>query len=48
MTGEPWWDISPALVQMDWMAWVLAVMAVSSAVICALTIRGRRASATAR
>ncbi|HZN94377.1 MAG TPA: hypothetical protein VFB81_16805 [Myxococcales bacterium] len=41
MTGEPWWDLSPGLTRMDWMAWVLAVMAVSSAVVCAQALRAR-------
>lgn len=41
MTSEPWWDLSAGLVRMDWMLWVLAALAVASAVSCAMAIRAR-------
>lgn len=41
MANEHWWDFSGLLAQMDWMLWVLAALAVTSAVFCALAIRAR-------
>src|SRR5689334_1986297 len=41
MANESWWDFSRALAQMDWMLWVLAALAVASAVFCAMAIRAR-------
>lgn len=41
MANEHWWDFSGLLGQMDWMLWVLAALAVTSAVFCALAIRAR-------
>jgi hypothetical protein len=41
MANGPWWDFSRLLAQMDWMLWVLAALAVTSAVFCAMAIRAR-------
>ena len=41
MANESWWDFSRVLAQMDWMLWVLAALAVTSAVFCAMAISAR-------